>query len=328
MPLKHGKSQKAFEENVRTEMKSGKPQDQALAIAYSVKRKAQRKRMQEGGKISEKSEKPKEKSLMESARDLYRDQAAKGNLGDPLRQQEERRRWNDSHAKDREGRNILAEGGQVTEASKKGGKFPLKHPTVMKGNTFSTRLRDQEDDLQSTASVNEGPQEQPPKMYDEEEADKSGPSVPALDMKMMADGGSVQPEDEAEEEHHASVAAAIMARRKEASHSAESDSDIDSEMMMAEGGRVPSDEISSHSSIYSDDSSQADLSRNADEDANEEDQLSFNALTKENYSESEGLAQLDSPRDSNLHGDEREDAESDPHDMVSAIRRKMSAKRR
>lgn len=40
MPLKQGKSEKAFKENVKTEMKSGKPQKQALAIAYSVKRKS------------------------------------------------------------------------------------------------------------------------------------------------------------------------------------------------------------------------------------------------------------------------------------------------
>ena len=43
MPLMHGKSEKAFKENVRTEMHHGRPQKQALAIAYAVKRKAQKK---------------------------------------------------------------------------------------------------------------------------------------------------------------------------------------------------------------------------------------------------------------------------------------------
>jgi hypothetical protein len=47
--LKHGKSKKAFEHNVKTEIESGKPQDQALAIAYSVKRKAGPKKMAQGG---------------------------------------------------------------------------------------------------------------------------------------------------------------------------------------------------------------------------------------------------------------------------------------
>lgn len=40
MPLKKGKSQKAFSKNVKTEIKAGKPLKQAVAIAYSVKRKS------------------------------------------------------------------------------------------------------------------------------------------------------------------------------------------------------------------------------------------------------------------------------------------------
>jgi len=40
MPLIKSKSKKAFKQNVRTEMRAGKPRKQALAIAYSVKRKA------------------------------------------------------------------------------------------------------------------------------------------------------------------------------------------------------------------------------------------------------------------------------------------------
>lgn len=42
MPLNKSKSKKAFSENVKAEMNSGKPQAQAVAIAYSVKRKAKR----------------------------------------------------------------------------------------------------------------------------------------------------------------------------------------------------------------------------------------------------------------------------------------------
>lgn len=40
MPLVKSKSKKAFKENVRREMKAGKPKKQALAIAYSVKRRS------------------------------------------------------------------------------------------------------------------------------------------------------------------------------------------------------------------------------------------------------------------------------------------------
>lgn len=43
MPLKKSTSKKAFVSNIKAEMKAGKPKKQALAIAYSVKRKANHK---------------------------------------------------------------------------------------------------------------------------------------------------------------------------------------------------------------------------------------------------------------------------------------------
>lgn len=43
MPLKKSASKAAFSANVKKEIASGKPQKQAVAIAYSVKREAQKK---------------------------------------------------------------------------------------------------------------------------------------------------------------------------------------------------------------------------------------------------------------------------------------------
>jgi hypothetical protein len=40
MPLVKSKSEKAFRENIRAEVKSGKPVKQAVAIAYATKRAA------------------------------------------------------------------------------------------------------------------------------------------------------------------------------------------------------------------------------------------------------------------------------------------------
>lgn len=47
MPLIKSKSDKAFKQNISTEVKAGKPVKQAVAIAYSMKRAAQK--MKEGG---------------------------------------------------------------------------------------------------------------------------------------------------------------------------------------------------------------------------------------------------------------------------------------
>jgi hypothetical protein len=184
----------------------------------------------------------------------------------------------------------------------------------------------------------------------EEDDDQMGPSMHEYmsdRMPAFADGGEIdedqQPAEEEEMEHHDSIASAIMAKRAkmhahidsgamDEDHAADDedasfpseDHPAEDQDMYAKGGEIMKDagKILSADSIYPSKSSQADLSRNHDEDANMEDQTSFNALRKENYNSSN--LDIDQPEDSNEKGDEREAARSDRHDMIAKIRAKRS----
>lgn len=50
MPMKQGYSKKSVSSNIKREMKAGKPQKQAVAIALDVARKAKKKAGKKGGK--------------------------------------------------------------------------------------------------------------------------------------------------------------------------------------------------------------------------------------------------------------------------------------
>jgi hypothetical protein len=74
MPLIKSKSKKAFKENVATEVNAGKPVNQAVAIAYDVKRHSKKA---DGGKVSlsvgrgEKLPASKGAGLTEKGREKY-----------------------------------------------------------------------------------------------------------------------------------------------------------------------------------------------------------------------------------------------------------------
>jgi hypothetical protein len=293
MPLIKSKSKQAFKHNIEAEMSAGKPQDQALAVAYSMRRK---KKMAKGGIVNESA--ATERRPMPQERDKDAAQVSQNSSMKPLSQD----KWTDQ---------------PTVQQARKPSVTALSRPKIAGSGVFTVRDRDRikdEEELESSASVNDGAQEQPPKRDDEMGANRQGPESKDLKLKMMAEGGMARSEDpdlakcvkgpdkgygaiiqcnaeggmvEEEEgiEHDASIAAAIMAKRKR----------------MADGGMV-------------------DLDLNAMEQPNDFDELNEAAL-KENYDED--MHDVSQPMDSNEHGDE---IDSDDHDMVSIIRRKMKLK--
>jgi len=83
MPLEKGKSKKAFTHNVKTEIKAGKPQKQAVAIAYSVKRGGKKRKKKKVAKESIQTEAKKqsatEKSKITVGDKTYQKTSAFGN---------------------------------------------------------------------------------------------------------------------------------------------------------------------------------------------------------------------------------------------------------
>lgn len=341
-------------------MDAGKPRKQSLAIALDVQRRNKRKKMASGGPVAESASNERRPMPDQSAADSAMVSRNSGKKALPQDQ------WTDSPT--------------VAQAQRQPVQ-KLSRPKIVGSDAFSVRdmSRIHDEEHLDSSDRPDGIGRQPSSMDNEAGADRQGPSVPALKMKRMAEGGMLPPGseddmaehpagleqdddqmrppmdeymdgkmaeggqveepsawdniksnlttgksaenkswgkyaeggmidlDEVAEDKHASIAAAIMAKRDRMRGG--SDSDIDKMEMMAEGGMV-------------------DLSRNADEDANLEDQLSFDALKKENYSESEGLDDLgDQPHDSNLKGDSREMDAENKHDRIAYMRSKMRAKR-
>lgn len=363
MPLIQSKSKKAFSKNVAKEMDAGKPQKQALAISYDVKRKNARKKMAEGGAVSAKAEKRPMPDQTANDAAMASRNSSKAPLMAPAN-------WDQNPMIPK----------PKTQA--------IKHPRMVPSNAFSVRMRDEEDHLQSSAAVNDGPQEQPPKHDNEEMPNRQGPKVHP--MKMMAKGGNVSMEmgagPEADSAEHPAglesdndqmapksdeymagymeaknkYAAGGMIDEDEASMPenqdsqnyapAQSEAEVDEEearLRKADGGMIDLDEMEDekHSSIAAaimaknnrmhpgSDSDEdmmlanggmVDIDENAEEQPNDYYHQNEAAL-KENYdSDMDGMSQ---PMDSNEHSDMHEMDAKNKEDMISAIRSKMNKRK-
>lgn len=179
-------SKKVFEHNVKAEIESGKPQAQALAIAYDTKRRA--KKYAKGGMVDE-------QHLMTAI--PPKDETA--HVQSPAPKEFMAKKF--------------AEGGKVIKTQH------IKRPSMVHSSIIKVK-----DDDNTSKEIGPKPEEdmvQHP-AHLEEDNDQMRPSEEEImedHAQMLADGGLVhemdeQPEPEAEDEMHDSLAAAIMAKRR------------------------------------------------------------------------------------------------------------------
>lgn len=179
MPLIKGKSKKAFDHNVKAEMHAGKPQNESLAIAYSVKSKAKKKasggsvksgskdmNYADGGEISASNEKrptPSEKD--NDSKMVSRNSGNKSPKDD---------QWTD---------NPTIKQAQKPSITK------LSRPKMVGSDAFSVRDRDDvsKDLDRMDSEAPDGYKNQPRSRYNEEGPDRQGPKV--SDMQSQHNNG-------------------------------------------------------------------------------------------------------------------------------------------
>lgn len=308
MPLIQSKSKKAFEKNVKTEMDAHPEADkraQNLAIAYSIKRKNAKKKMASGGAVENdfKSEGMANADSASTPEDMAmlnkRKMMASGGPVDLSAANESRPMPDGTYASTaEERRNSMRKKLEKPDWTdntwdEQAGRSQSRAPGEAAQSNFHTDKMTTVDDASTDTNMD---------MEMEDATDRDAVnrhhSEDISDALLMADGGNVSLEQSTMDDTD-SIADAIIAKLREAKL-------IKS---YADGGMV-------------------DLEDNARESNNVEDQLSYNALRKENYSESAAL-DTEQPEDSNETGDSRETDSENVHDrpIVEEIMRRKKRNR-
>lgn len=335
MPLVKSPSKKAFSKNVEIEMKAGKPQKQSLAIAYSTMRHAKgRKKMARGGEISAVSERgpsADERDEREMAMDPHQEMHGQDldardehmvseDERDPREMDMmERKKYAKGGPVDarKEHMNGMVHDGGVSAFDMLSGKSHMHKPELDakdEHRVSEDSMDDRELDMIRKKYARGGEVDlRNERMTDIDDASSE------RDMHMLEGKYSAHSSDlNAKGEHHVGEddedereMGMLHAKAQPDSYSkdgiiryAEGGSVVDSIMrkrkMMADGGEVDLQDS------------------NGDEHLNLEDQLSYQAARKKTYYDNSQISKQ--PEDSNEHGD---DIDSDEHDMISSIRRKM-----
>lgn len=314
MPLIQGKSRKAMSENIKTEMDTGKPQKQSIAIAYQVQRKNRKKKAM-GGEILATTEK---RADIDNAKD-NRDMAmmAEGGRADLDMADETADAAADAQALDMYKRiKRMAQGGLIEASTEK--RPSADDDDMMRGHEKHSQDINFHDEDEANADRDNMSRGQPKGSMHEQDEQFNKEKMVTIDDEM----------DERD-----------MAMRKNPPHGAPYKSPQANgpqgklESMMAKGGMAGPMNPKLHEAMkgaksiaeairmkqkYAD-GGEVDLSRNADEDFNNEDDLSWNALRKENYSESPALDDLDYDTDKSIGHKMDDDHDMD---MVDKIRKK------
>lgn len=338
MPLMQGRSKKAISKNIETEMHEGKPQKQSIAIAFSIARKNKKKKMAYGGKAEATGEpafppSPKKEGPPES--EFMSNHATDG--GTPPRKEDDKRPPSSEFMADH-----FAKGGTVKyymdgeEVSPEEAEHPEGHQRAE-----HVSEEDIKRDLKAGKPTN--PNEDPANLAYGGAAEDDG--EPAMPVKKADDKRF--PEDEYMSTDKWSKGSAA-ARKPDDKRPPKDEYMADH---FAEGGEAEghyesvSDAIMAKKRKKYADGGMVDLDENAREEPNNEDDMSFEALKKENYSEEAGLEHMGSPEDSNEHGhdlpdedehgkhsqfsegEEFHERDADDTDMLHHIMKKMRTKR-
>lgn len=313
MPLIQGKSKKAVSNNIKTEMGAGKPQKQSIAIALSVQRKNKAKKAR-GGEITAKDE---SRASADSSRD-DREFSMMAQGGTVLAKSEKRpdadnqddlERGHERHSPESDARSERRASADTSdderEMSEIKGKYSPHGEDINAKDEKMTTEDDAMDSREMTMKHSDSHVMEPSATEDKmEDADSAGRKR-SLEMLKMAEGGSISHLESDRKDRN--IKGPMNPKLAESMRSAKSVAEaIMMKKKYADGGSV-------------------DDSRNAEEDYNQEDQMSYDALRKENYSESEGLKDLDYDTDRSV-GDKLDDEDMHGLSMIDAIRKRMKAK--
>jgi hypothetical protein len=333
MPLFKGKSKKDIGKNIEIEEAAGKPHKQSLAIALNVSRRAVKKA--KGGMIMDQ---PDSAVTESSAIDA-----------DSITPEE----MNMIHRH----RTMMAAGGEVTakterRASADDRDMEMEHGTEhAEGQELDAR--DEDESMDSADHVSSRSQKMmrdtrktaPEKEDSAYDDSMSGSSADAArtkrNMRMLADRSTKhESELDARDEGHSDEdemheRSQSMLRQKGQPDSYSKTGRIN----YAKGGEVEEDDMTNMEHDEDDnmslaqairhrrakpDADMADVTRNADEDLNNEEQMNYKAGRRQNYAEEQGLDDLDYTAKS--IGDDDVGNDEDKMDMVSSIRKRMKSK--